>query len=134
MHRDPTAATTLRFTAKLSDVTHFDDEDLAAAHGPAGDSKGSHKVDRPRIEAAVREILLAIGEDPDRGGLKDTPKRVAKAYEDWFSGYALDPDEYLARKFEEVGGYEEMIVLSDIDYESHCENNMETIIGKVHIG
>ncbi len=60
-------------------MTHFDDDDdLAAAHGSAAGSKHGHKVDRPRIEAAVREILLAIGEDPDRGGLLDTPKRVAK--------------------------------------------------------
>jgi GTP cyclohydrolase I len=59
---------------------------------------------------------------------------VAKAYEDWFSGYALDPDEYMARTFEEVAGYDEMIVLRDIEYESHCEHHMAPIIGKVHIG
>ena len=59
---------------------------------------------------------------------------MAKAYQDWFSGYALDPDEYLQRTFEEVGGYDEMIVLRDIDYESHCEHHMAPIIGKVHIG
>ncbi|MFN7135911.1 MAG: GTP cyclohydrolase I FolE, partial [Thermomonas sp.] len=74
------------------------------------------------------------GDDPAREGLLDTPQRVAKAYEDWFSGYALDPDDYMARTFEEVDGYDEMIVLRDIEYESHCEHHMAPIIGKVHVG
>ena len=117
-------------------MTHFDDDDLTATadHLAVDGSSRHHKVDRPRIEAAVREILLAIGEDPDRGGLQDTPKRVAKAYEDWFSGYALDPDDYLARTFEEVEGYDELIVLRDISFESHCEHHMAPIIGRAHVG
>ena len=93
-----------------------------------------HEVTRQQAEDAVRTLLRWSGDDPAREGLLDTPKRVAKAYEDWFSGYALDPDEYMARTFEEVAGYDEMIVLRDIEYESHCEHHMAPIIGKVHIG
>ena len=91
-------------------------------------------VSRAQAEDAVRTLLRWAGDDPAREGLLDTPKRVAKAYEDWFSGYALDPDDYMARTFEEVCGYDEMIVLRDIEYESHCEHHMAPIIGKVHIG
>ena len=91
-------------------------------------------VSRHQAEEAVRTLLRWAGDDPSREGLLDTPKRVAKAYREWFSGYALDPDEYLARTFEEVGGYEEMIVLRDIEYESHCEHHMAPIIGRVHVG
>ncbi len=93
-----------------------------------------HDVTRQQAEDAVRTLLRWAGDDPAREGLLDTPKRVAKAYEDWFSGYALDPDDYMARTFEEVGGYDEMIVLRDIEYESHCEHHMAPIIGKVHVG
>jgi len=93
-----------------------------------------HGIARTDAEAAVRTLLQWAGEDPTREGLLDTPKRVAKAYEEWFSGYALDPDVYLARTFEEVDGYDEMIVLRDIEYESHCEHHMAPIIGKVHVG
>ena len=93
-----------------------------------------HGVARAQAEEAVRTLLKWAGDDPAREGLLDTPKRVAKAYEDWFSGYALDPDEYMARTFEEVAGYDEMIVLRDIEYESHCEHHMAPIIGKVHVG
>jgi len=93
-----------------------------------------HGITRTDAEAAVRTLLQWAGEDPEREGLLDTPKRVVKAYEEWFSGYALDPDVYLARTFEEVEGYDEMIVLRDIEYESHCEHHMAPIIGKVHVG
>jgi len=93
-----------------------------------------HGIARTDAEAAVRTLLQWAGEDPTREGLLDTPKRVAKAYEEWFSGYALDPDTYLARTFKEVEGYDEMIVLRDIEYESHCEHHMAPIIGKVHVG
>ncbi|WP_449446896.1 GTP cyclohydrolase I FolE [Thermomonas brevis] len=93
-----------------------------------------HDVTRQQAEDAVRTLLKWAGDDPTREGLLDTPKRVAKAYEDWFSGYALDPDDYMARTFEEVCGYDEMIVLRDIEYESHCEHHMAPIIGKVHVG
>ena len=79
-------------------------------------------------------MLLWAGEDPRREGLADTPQRVAKAYEDWFSGYKQDPIRYLRRTFEEVEGYDEMIVLRDISFESHCEHHMAPIIGKAHVG
>ncbi|QCO66705.1 GTP cyclohydrolase I FolE [Luteimonas yindakuii] len=91
-------------------------------------------VTREQAEDAVRTLLRWAGDDPRREGLLDTPKRVVKAYREWFSGYALDADEYLARTFEEVEGYDEMIVLRDIDYESHCEHHMAPIIGRVHVG
>ncbi len=79
-------------------------------------------------------MLLWAGEDPRREGLADTPQRVARAYEDWFSGYKEDPVRYLRRTFEEVEGYDEMIVLRDISFESHCEHHMAPIIGKAHVG
>ena len=91
-------------------------------------------VSRQQAEEAVRTLLRWAGEDPTREGLLDTPRRVAEAYGDWFSGYQDDPRAYLERTFEEVAGYDEMIVLRDIEYESHCEHHMAPIIGKVHIG
>ena len=92
------------------------------------------KVSRPEAEEAVRTLLSWAGDDPSREGLHDTPKRVVDAYRDWFSGYAIDPADYLRRTFEEVGGYDEMIVLRDITFESHCEHHMAPIIGRVHVG
>ena len=89
---------------------------------------------RQAAEDAVRTLLRWAGEDPGREGLLDTPKRVVKAYRDWFSGYAQDPRDYLARTFEEVAGYDELIVLRDIEFESHCEHHMAPIIGRAHIG
>ena len=91
-------------------------------------------VTQAQAEEAVRTLLRWAGEDPAREGLLDTPRRVAEAYGDWFKGYQDDPREYLARTFEEVAGYDEMIVLRDIEYESHCEHHMAPIIGKVHVG
>ena len=91
-------------------------------------------VSRAEAEDAVRVLLRWSGEDPQREGLLDTPKRVVKAYEDWFSGYGLDPEDYLARTFEEVEGYDELIVLRDIQFESHCEHHMAPIIGRAHVG
>ena len=92
------------------------------------------KPSRKKAEEAIHTLLLWAGEDPRREGLLDTPKRVAKAYEDWFSGYKQDPVQYLKRTFEEVEGYDEMIVLRDISFESHCEHHMAPIIGKAHVG
>ena len=91
-------------------------------------------VSREQAEDAIRTLLRWSGEDPTREGLLDTPARVARAYEDWYSGYKLDPDDYLARTFEEVAGYDELIVLRDIEFESHCEHHMAPIIGRVHVG
>ena len=85
-------------------------------------------------EAAIRTLLSYIGDDPDREGLEATPARVARAYKDWFSGYDDDPVEFLRRTFSEVDGYDEMIVLRDIQFESHCEHHMAPIIGRVHVG
>jgi GTP cyclohydrolase IA len=91
-------------------------------------------VTREQAESAIRTLLRWAGDDPAREGLVDTPRRVAEAYRDWFSGYRDDPADYLRRTFEEVAGYDEMVVLRDIAFESHCEHHMAPIIGKAHVG
>ena len=92
------------------------------------------RVSRRAAEAAVRTLLRWAGDDPRREGLLDTPQRVVDAYRDWYSGYQIDPAAYLRRTFEQVGGYDELIVLRDITFESHCEHHMAPIIGRVHVG
>jgi GTP cyclohydrolase I len=92
------------------------------------------EVTREQAEAAVRTLLRWAGDDPAREGLLDTPKRVANAYRDWFSGYAIDPAEYLRRTFEEVAGYDDLVIVRDIQFHSHCEHHMVPIIGKAHVG
>ncbi len=92
------------------------------------------KPTRQDAEEAVRTLLRWAGDDPAREGLKDTPARVVRAYEDWFSGYADDPVLFLQRTFEEVEGYDEMVVLRDIRFESHCEHHLAPIIGRAHVG
>ncbi len=99
------------------------------APSPPGDP-----VTEEQAEQAIRTLLRWAGDDPLREGLRDTPTRVARAYREWFAGYADDPTAYLARTFEEVAGYDEIIVLRDIDFESHCEHHMAPIIGRAHIG
>src|SRR6188472_949685 len=89
---------------------------------------------RATAENAVRTLIQWAGDDPDREGLRGTPARVVRAYEEWFSGYFEDPREYLKRTFEEVAGYDEMVLLRDIRFESHCEHHIAPIIGRVHIG
>jgi len=89
---------------------------------------------RGEAEAAVRTLIRWAGDDPDRQGLAGTPARVARAYEEWFSGYAEDPRDYLSRTFDEVAGYDEIVVLRDIAFESHCEHHLAPIIGRAHIG
>ncbi len=99
--------------------------------------KSSHKnipVTREQAEEAVRTLLHWAGDNPQREGLLDTPKRVVSAYREWFGGYSVNPAEYLKRTFEEVAGYDEMIVLRDIEFESYCEHHMAPIIGRVHVG
>jgi len=89
---------------------------------------------REEAEEAVRTLLRWAGDDPGREGLLDTPRRVVEAYGEWFSGYSIDPGEYLRRTFEEVAGYDQMIVLRNIEFESHCEHHMAPIIGRAHVG
>ena len=88
---------------------------------------------REEAEEAVRTLLRWAGDDPGREGLLDTPRRVVEAYGDWFSGYAIDPGEYLRRTFEEVAGYDDMVLVRDIQFHSHCEHHMVPIIGKAHV-
>ena len=90
--------------------------------------------DRAAAEAAVRTLLQWAGDDPAREGLVETPARVARAFEQWFAGYREDPLEFLERTFEEVEGYDEMVVLRDIRLESYCEHHLAPILGKIHIG
>ena len=109
------------FTKKLSETS-------TASSKPA--------IDRPsqsEAEDAVRTLLRWIGEDETREGLKDTPARVAKAYLEMFSGYAKDPAEELGRTFEQVAGYDDMVLVKDISFHSHCEHHMVPIIGKAHV-
>ncbi|MDE0147473.1 MAG: GTP cyclohydrolase I FolE [Rhodospirillaceae bacterium] len=89
---------------------------------------------RQEAEAAVRTLLRWTGDDPDREGLLDTPSRVVRAYEEFFSGYAVDPVDFLNRTFSETEGYDEIVVLRDIRVESHCEHHMVPIIGRAHVG
>ena len=88
---------------------------------------------REEAENAIRTLLRWAGDDPSREGLIDTPARVARAYEEFFAGYSIDPDEYLRRTFEEVEGYDEMVMLRDIRVESYCEHHMVPIIGRAHV-
>jgi len=97
-------------------------------------AKNIERPSRQEAEQAVHTLLRWAGEDPSREGLADTPKRVALAYEEWFRGYNEDPVSFLQRTFEEVDGYDEIIVLKDITFESHCEHHMAPIIGKAHVG
>jgi GTP cyclohydrolase IA len=94
----------------------------------------SLRPSRGEAEEAVRALLCWAGDDPSREGLRDTPQRVVRAFEDWFSGYTVDPEAFLLRTFEEVEGYDDMIVLRDIRFESHCEHHLAPIIGRAHVG
>ena len=93
-----------------------------------------NRPSREEAEKAVRTLLQWAGDNPEREGLVDTPARVAKAFEDWFSGYDQDPEAYLTRTFEEVAGYDDMVILKDIRFESHCEHHLAPIIGRAHVG
>ncbi len=98
------------------------------------ESASSSKPSREQAEEAVRTLLAWSGDDPTREGLLDTPARVVRAYEEYFAGYDIDPEDYLNRTFEEIEGYDEMVVLKDIPFESHCEHHLAPIIGKAHVG
>ncbi|WP_300555399.1 GTP cyclohydrolase I FolE [Maricaulis sp.] len=88
---------------------------------------------REEAEAAVRTLIAWAGDDPNREGLIDTPKRVAKAFTEWFAGYDADPAKELGRVFEDVQGYDDMVMLTNIDVESHCEHHLAPIMGVAHV-
>ena len=92
------------------------------------------KVTRAQAEAAVRTLIQWAGDDPDREGLVETPARVARSYEELFAGYGADPREYLRRTFDEVGGYDELVVLTNIPVVSFCEHHMLPFLGRAHLG
>ena len=91
------------------------------------------KPTRAAAEAAVRTLIAWAGDDPDRAGLRGTPDRVVRAYEEFFSGYAANPAEVLQRTFEETAGYDEIVMLRNIRLESHCEHHMMPILGRAHV-
>jgi GTP cyclohydrolase I len=97
-------------------------------------SAPSERPSQAEVEAAVRVLLRWTGDNPNREGLIDTPKRVAKAYREMFGGYDMNPAEELGRTFEEVAGYDDLVIVKDIEFHSHCEHHMVPIIGKAHVG
>jgi len=105
--------------------------DAIVKNFPAGD--GDNRPTQAEAEEAVRTLLRWAGDDINREGLIDTPKRVANAYKELFSGYDLDPEEALGRTFEEVAGYDDIVLVKDIPFFSHCEHHMVPIIGKAHV-
>ncbi len=96
-------------------------------------TENNNKPTEDAAKKAVRTLIKWAGDDPDREGLKETPQRVVNAYKDWFSGYGEDPYEYMKRTFEEVDGYDEMVTLSGITFESHCEHHIALITGKAYV-
>ena len=115
----------------------MDDTQPARPAGAAADTSeggASAGLTRETAEQAVRTLIRWAGDDPRREGLRDTPARVARAFEEYFNGYGQDPYEILRRTFEETNGYDEMVVLRNIDFRSHCEHHMAPIIGRAHIG
>jgi len=118
---------------RISGVT----KEPTAASEPPDPEAVAPPVARPSHDealAAVQTLLRWAGDDPNREGLRSTPERVVRAYEDFFQGYAIDPVDLLQRTFEEVEGYDEMVLLRDIRFESHCEHHMAPIIGRAHVG
>ncbi len=104
---------------------------------PSNVRSGARTRERPsraEAEEAVRTLIRWAGDNPGRSGMVGTPARVARAYEEWFAGYAEDPRDYLNRTFEEIAGYDEIVVLRDIPFVSHCEHHLAPIIGRAHIG
>ena len=91
------------------------------------------KVSREEAEEAVKTLIKWAGDNPDREGLKETPQRVVKAYEEFFSGYNESPENFFSKTFEDVQGYEDLVMLKDINFNSHCEHHMVPIKGKVHL-
>ncbi len=99
----------------------------------AGQARDRSDEERARAKEAVRELIKWIGDDPDREGLADTPRRVVDAFLEYFQGYEQCPETYLERTFEQVGGYDEIVLLREIPFHSHCEHHMAPIIGKAHV-
>lgn len=97
------------------------------------DDAGVRRPTQKEAEEAVRTLLRYIGDDPDREGLRDTPRRVVKSYTELYGGYEHDPEEVLGRTFEEVAGYDDIVFVKDIPFFSHCEHHMVPIIGKAHV-
>jgi GTP cyclohydrolase I len=110
-------------------------QDVVAGAGPRpADGQLDHdRPSREEAEAAIRTLLCYAGDDPSREGLRGTPDRVVRSFDEFFAGYAVDPEAMLARTFEETDGYDEMIVLKDIRLESRCEHHMLPIIGRAHV-
>ncbi|HTW27698.1 MAG TPA: GTP cyclohydrolase I FolE [Acetobacteraceae bacterium] len=94
---------------------------------------GGERPSEADVESAIETLLRWTGDDPSREGLRDTPRRVRRAYGEWFAGYAIDPDALLQRTFEEVDGYDELVLLRDIPLQSMCEHHMAPIIGRAHV-
>jgi GTP cyclohydrolase I len=115
-------------------AAHDEDRPLRA-RGPLRIHKAQpgERPSREEAEAAFRTIIRWAGDDPTRDGLDETPARVARAFEEWFTGYRTDPDAILAKTFEEIEGYDEMIVLRGIRFESHCEHHLAPIIGQAWV-
>jgi len=109
------------------------DERLAEQVLPEAARRPLARPTRGEAEEAIRVLIRWAGDDPSREGLFDTPSRVAKAYEEFFEGYAADPEDLLVRTFEEVEGYDDVVALKDIRFESHCEHHMVPIIGVAHV-
>lgn len=107
--------------------------DAAGCAAPAGDGATAGRPARAEAEAAVRTLIRWAGDDPDREGLRDTPRRVVDSYAEFFAGYEADPEEILRRTFEETDGYDEIVLLRDIRFESHCEHHLAPIIGRAHV-
>jgi GTP cyclohydrolase I len=105
----------------------------AKTHDAARTARARNRPSRAEAEGAVRTLIRWAGDDPDREGLVSTPSRVVRAYEEWFGGYDEDPRDYLKRTFEEVAGYDEIVLLRDVRFVSHCEHHMAPILGRVHI-
>ncbi|MBB4001361.1 GTP cyclohydrolase I [Aurantimonas endophytica] len=119
--------------ARIPTRTEQDSMDAVVKKFPEPADRSDVRPSREEAEAAVGTLLRWIGEDPSREGLRETPARVVKAYEELFGGYNLQPGDVLGRTFEDVSGYEDMVLVRDIDFHSHCEHHMVPIIGKAHV-
>jgi len=116
------------------DDLSFQRQSIGNAPEVAPSTPLSERPSQAEVEAAIRVMIRWAGDDPAREGLLDTPKRVAKSYRELFVGYETDPRAYLERTFEEVGGYDELIVLRDIRFVSFCEHHMLPVLGRAHVG